>query len=132
LFKQRHEEAVAEIAAVDGLIEVDVGSGGLQGDKKMPEIFVRTLHSRLTKWMGSNESLLFSECPIHGPTPLGACSYADDVCDSKIVKNEVDALEKAISCKRSFASCLAPGGFAMNEKKTEHQIKFHGKDSAKK
>ena len=130
--RARHEQLEFRITTKQGeSIILKNGCGGAQGDKVMPVQFRRVYEGLLEEWVDTKEQEL--DTGVKAKDPLTAkvvdvsmTSYADDVKEINVVKDDQEALETIARSGVLLDQVITKGKLKQNIGKAEHVATFIG------
>lgn len=132
LLRQRFRQAIIQVHACDGTLELQTGSGTLQGDGLAAQLFLEPYHPVLdivqqqSRSLDS-ENLLDVRDPIHNvDVNLSLSSYADDVAGKLCGPCAQELAEKSVCLSNRIDHEFASIGLGQNRDKQEHVPFFAG------
>lgn len=132
LLRQRFRQATIQVHACDGTLELQTGSGTLQGDGLAAQLFLEPYHPVLdivqqqSRSLDS-ENLLDVRDPIHNvDVNVSLSSYADDVAGKLCGRCAQELAEKSVCLSNRIDHEFASIGLGQNRDKQEHVPFFAG------
>ena len=136
LLRQRFRQAIMQVHACDGTLELQTGSGTLQGDGLAAQLFLEPYHPVLDVVQQQsrtldNENLLDVRDPIHNvDVNVSLSSYADDVAGKLCGQSAQELAEKSVCLSNRIDHEFARIGLGQNRDKQEH-VPFFARSGAR-
>ena len=122
LLQRRHSNAYMSIAARDGAVCLQPGSGSLQGDAVACEQFFEVYHPILDRWRGETqqEELVVAD-PVSGvAVDVSLTGYADDVARCTVAETSEEMHMLLTNANDVLDKELQSAGMQQNIDKQEH------------